>query len=156
MKTQKFIQIVRWMTLSTILGIFSLTVSAGMIQDENRSPITGGVDDGIKEANEQMELEQWMTNSDHWIVKTSTNMMEAIAMEDWMTETPFMVGPATFENTIEMEPWMTDRYAFQTEEERELDQLESWMVSKEQFEIHEQSNLNAIEDWMVDEAFWKI
>jgi len=129
MKEQRFLKVVRLLTFTTILGIFSLTASAKMVNDESCTAGHGGVD---------------------------SYTMETIALEDWMTQTPFKVRPTSFANAIEMEPWMTDRDEFKTLEELELDELESWMLDKEHFEIREQRNLNAIEDWMVDQNFWKI
>jgi len=134
MKTQKFLKVVRLMTFTALLGIVSLTASAMTIHDENISAKTGGVENNMKESNEQPELEQWMISRDYWRVEVSSNMLETIVLEDWMT----------------------DRFEFQTIEQQEMDQVKSWMLDEEYFETREQRNLNVIEDWMLKQSYWKI
>ena len=136
---------------------------------EGQSEKSGGSDAGAvsvsaafadllaEEADESLELEEWMTTSAGYTGIAAFALETAdeseLALEEWMTGDAFLV-PAAFyledanEEPLEMEDWMEDVELFKGESRKNVAGTSRMLVQAE-------DPVLKLENWMLDNSVWK-
>ncbi len=117
------------------------------------------------EAEETLELEDWMTSEKHFgiFVHLEEEIEKPLELEEWMTnEALFSVKSASETDTpLNLESWMTDEkhfgsvYTFEPDSDKALE-LEEWMVNAAHFHAGTENDKPLqLEDWMIADSFLK-
>lgn len=122
------------------------------------------------EMEEELELENWMTNGSYFTATnnfTEAEAEEALRVESWMINSAYFgyaSGAVEIERPLEIELWMIEGEYFNTLEVSDIEEpalrVESWMLQNKYFdntiEITENSENESseLEAWMTNDQLW--
>lgn len=116
-----------------------------------------------EEAEEAMELEDWMTNESNFA--TATFVMEEavespLEIEEWMTDADnFSVSTLSLdiatEESLEIEGWMVNNKYFEVNPENNETDLSKYTVGRDFIFVNLEDQELKLEAWMTDEKVWR-
>lgn len=122
------------------------------------------------ELEEELELENWMTNSSYFTTAnnfTEAETEEALRVESWMINSVYFgytSEAVEMERPLEIEPWMIEGEYFNTLEVSDIEEpalrVESWMLENKYFDNKNETTENSdnesseLEAWMTNDQLW--